>query len=115
MEIVVLFFLFIGTFMDANPAMILFVPLLLPIAETFGVTAVQMGIVIVITLAVGQVTPPYGLCLLIAGDIANMQIHKAYKAVLPYIAVTATVAVLVAFIPDIAFANPRLFKPGWTF
>lgn len=115
MAIVVLFFLFIGTFMDANPAMILFVPMLLPIAETFGVTAVQMGIVIVITLAVGQVTPPYGLCLLIAGDIANMPIHKAFKAVLPYIAVTATVAVLVAFFPDIAFAIPRLFKPGWTF
>ena len=115
MFVVILFFLFIGTFMDANPAMILFVPILLPIAETFGVTAVQMGIVIVITLAVGQVTPPYGLCLLIASDIAHMQIHRAFKAVLPYIAVTAVVAVIVAFFPDIMFALPRLIKPEWTF
>lgn len=115
MLVVVLFFLFIGTFMDANPAMILFVPILLPIAETFGVTAVQMGIVIVITLAVGQVTPPYGLCLLIAGDIAKMPIHKAFKAVLPYIAVTASVALLITFFPDIAFAIPKLIKPEWGF
>lgn len=115
MFVVILFFLFIGTFMDANPAMILFVPILLPIAETFGVTAVQMGIVIVITLAVGQVTPPYGLCLLIASDIAHMQIHRAFKAVLPYIVVTAVVAVIVAFFPDIMFALPRLIKPEWTF
>lgn len=115
MFIVFLFFLFIGTFMDANPAMILFVPILLPIAESFGVSAVQMGIVIVITLAVGQVTPPYGLCLLIASDIANMPLHRAFKAVLPYIAVTAAVAVLVAFFPEIAFAIPKLIQPGWSF
>ncbi|RGX55521.1 TRAP transporter large permease [Anaerotruncus sp. AF02-27] len=115
MFMVFLFFLFLGTFMDANPAMILFVPMLLPIGETFGVTPVQMGIVIVITLAVGQVTPPYGLCLLIASDIAHMPIHRAFKAVLPYIAVTASVAVLLAFFPDIAFAVPRLIKPDWSF
>ena len=115
MFVVVLFFLFLGTFMDANPAMILFVPMLLPIGETFGVTAVQMGIVIVITLAVGQVTPPYGLCLLIASDISGMPLHRAFKAVLPYITVTAIVAMMVAFFPDIAFAIPRLIKPGWVF
>lgn len=115
MAMVVLFFLFIGTFMDANPAMILFVPILLPIAQTFGVTPVQMGVVIVITLAVGQVTPPYGLCLLIASDIANMPLHRAFKAVLPYIAVTALAALLVAFFPDIIFALPRMIKPDWAF
>lgn len=115
MFVVVLFFLFLGTFMDANPAMILFVPMLLPIGATFGVTAVQMGIVIVITLAVGQVTPPYGLCLLIASDITGMPLHRAFKAVLPYIAVTAVVAILLAFFPDVAFAIPRLIKPEWNF
>ena len=115
MFVVVLFFLFLGTFMDANPAMILFVPMLLPIGAAFGVTAVQMGIVIVITLAVGQVTPPYGLCLLIASDITGMPLHRAFKAVLPSIAVTAVVAILVAFFPDVAFAIPRLIKPEWNF
>ena len=50
------FYLFLGTFMDAIPAMILFVPVLMPVATAFGITPVQLGLIIVITLAVGQVT-----------------------------------------------------------
>lgn len=107
------FFLFIGTFMDAIPAMILFVPVLLPIAINFGISSVQLGLLIVITLAVGQVTPPYGLCLLIAGKIANMSVHKAFVAVIPYILVSVVVVILIAFFPDIAFFIPKLLKPNW--
>ena len=73
---VIAFYLFLGTFMDAIPAMILFVPVLLPTAQAFGISAVQLGLIIVITLAVGQVTPPYGLCLLIAGKIAGMSANE---------------------------------------
>ncbi len=62
--------------MDAIPAMILFVPVLMPVATAFGITPVQLGLIIVITLAVGQVTPPYGLCLLIAGRISGMSVQK---------------------------------------
>ena len=70
LQAVIGFYLFLGTFMDAIPAMILFVPVLMPVATAFGITPVQLGLIIVITLAVGQVTPPYGLCLLIAGRIS---------------------------------------------
>lgn len=69
--------------MDAIPAMILFVPVLMPVATAFGITPVQLGLIIVITLAVGQVTPPYGLCLLIAGRISGMSVQKSFKAVIP--------------------------------
>ena len=55
--VVILFFLFVGTFMDAIPAMILFVPVILPIANNYGVSPVLLGIITVITLAIGLVTP----------------------------------------------------------
>ena len=98
--------------MDAIPAMILFVPVLMPVATAFGITPVQLGLIIVITLAVGQVTPPYGLCLLIAGRISGMSVQKSFKAVIPYIMVSVVV-VLIAFLPNIAFALPKLIKPEW--
>lgn len=107
------FYLFLGTFMDAIPAMILFVPVLMPVATAFGITPVQLGLIIVITLAVGQVTPPYGLCLLIAGRISGMSVQKSFKAVIPYIMVSVVVVVLIAFLPNIAFALPKLIKPEW--
>lgn len=110
---VILFYLFLGTFMDAIPAMILFVPVLLPIAQAFGISAVQLGLIIVITLAVGQVTPPYGLCLLIAGKIAGMSVQKSFMSVLPYISVTVLVVIIIAFFPNIAFAIPKLIHPEW--
>jgi C4-dicarboxylate transporter DctM subunit len=107
------FYLFLGTFMDAIPAIILFVPALLPVATSFGITPVQLGLIIVITLAVGQVTPPYGLCLLIAGKIANMSVHKAFIAVIPYILVSVVVVIIIAFFPSIAFTIPKLIQPSW--
>ena len=110
---VIAFYLFLGTFMDAIPAMILFVPVLMPVATAFGISAVQLGLIIVITLAVGQVTPPYGLCLLIAGRISGMSVQKSFMAVIPYIMVSVVVVIIIAFIPDIAFALPKLLKPEW--
>ncbi len=107
------FYLFLGTFMDAIPAMILFVPVLMPVAQAFGISAVQLGLIIVITLAVGQVTPPYGLCLLIAGKISGMSVQKSFVAVIPYIMVSVAVVILIAFFPNIAFALPKLLKPAW--
>ena len=68
---------------------------------------------LVTLLAVGQVTPPYGLCLLIAGRISGMSVQKSFKAVIPYIMVSVVVVVLIAFLPDIAFALPKLIKPEW--
>jgi tripartite ATP-independent transporter DctM subunit len=99
--IIVAFFLFIGTFMDAIPAMVLFVPVIYPVALTLGVDPVQLGIVVIITLSIGLITPPYGLCLLIASAIGELSIDKSFKAVMPYISVIILVLVAVIFMPFI--------------
>ena len=99
--LVILFFLFVGTFMDAIPAMVLFVPVIYPIAQSMGIDAIQLGVVIIITLSIGLVTPPYGLCLLIASVIGDLPIDKSFKASLPYLIIILLVLAFVVFVPAI--------------
>ncbi|HHV38417.1 MAG TPA: TRAP transporter large permease [Tepidimicrobium sp.] len=111
---VVLFFLFVGTFMDGVPAMILFVPVILPTAMSLGVDPIHLGLVIVITLALGLVTPPYGLCLLIAGSISGLTVEESFKGVLPYFLISLAILILIMLFPQIfigipKFLNPKLF------
>ncbi|TCP95801.1 tripartite ATP-independent transporter DctM subunit [Cricetibacter osteomyelitidis] len=103
--LIIVFFLFIGTFMDAIPAMVLFVPVIFPVAQLLGVDPVQLGITIIITLSIGLVTPPYGLCLLIASVIGELPIGRSFKAVLPYITIILFVLALVMFVPSILLAD----------
>ena len=98
--IVVLFFLFIGTFMDAIPAMILFIPVVLPISAAFGIDPILLGLITIISLAVGLVTPPYGLCLLLAAKIGDISIERSFMAVLPYIFIVLFVLLLIVLFPD---------------
>jgi tripartite ATP-independent transporter DctM subunit len=110
--IIIAFFLFVGTFMDAIPAMILFIPVILPVALMYEVSPVLLGLITIMTLAIGLITPPYGLCLLLAAKIGDLSIEKSFRAVLPFIAVILAVLVFVAFFPDIAFYLPKLISPG---
>ncbi|WP_309137619.1 TRAP transporter large permease subunit [Rossellomorea sp. SC111] len=110
--IIIAFFLFVGTFMDAIPAMILFVPVILPTANLFGMEPVHLGLIVVMTLAIGLVTPPYGLCLLLAAKIGKLSIEKSFSAVMPYILIVLVVLLFVAFLPEVAFYLPKLINPS---
>ncbi|MFC7319555.1 TRAP transporter large permease [Halobacillus campisalis] len=109
--IVIAFFLFVGTFMDSIPAMILFIPVILPIAETFGIDPVLLGIITIMTLAIGLVTPPYGLCLLLAAKIGKLPIERSFGAVIPYIAIVLVVLLAITFIPGVAMYFPEILSP----
>lgn len=106
--IIILFFLFIGTFMDAIPAMILFVPIILPTSLAFGMDPTHLGLIVVITLAIGLITPPYGLCLLLAAKIGNLSIERSIVAVIPYILIVIAVLLLVAYVPSLSMWVPSL-------
>lgn len=110
--VVVLFFMFVGTFMDAVPAMILFVPIVLPSAVVLGISPIILGLIVVITLALGLVTPPYGLCLLIAGSISGVKIEEAFKGVLPYFLVSLVVLATIVIFSDIFLAIPMGLFPN---
>ncbi len=110
--VVVVFFLFVGTFMDAVPAMILFVPIILPAATNLGISPIILGLIIIVTLALGLVTPPYGLCLLIASSISGITIEDAFKGALPYFLSSMLVLALLVLFPDLWLAIPSLLFPG---
>jgi tripartite ATP-independent transporter DctM subunit len=109
--VVVLFFLFIGTFMDAVPAMILFVPIILPSALALGVSPIILGLIVIITLALGLVTPPYGLCLLLVASISGITIERAFRGVLPYLLVSLAVLAILVIFPGFFLSVPKALFP----
>ena len=109
--VTVTFFLFVGTFMDAVPAMILFVPIILPSAVALGISPIILGLIIIVTLALGLVTPPYGLCLLLASSISGTTIEEGFKGTLPYFISSLIVLALLIFLPDLWLAIPKAIFP----
>nr|WP_319592848.1 TRAP transporter large permease [Salicibibacter halophilus] len=107
---VILLFLFIGMFLDTIPAIILFVPIVLPTAMDFGIDPVHFGIIIMMCLAVGLVTPPYGLCLLLASSIAKLPIGRSFIALLPYIGITILVILIISFVPQLFMWVPEIMR-----
>ena len=108
---VVVIFLIVGAFLDAFPAIVLFTPILLPGADALGIHPVQMGLIIVLTMAIGLVTPPYGLCLLITAKIAKASLLKTAVASLPFLGAMLGVVLLMVFSPEFATWLPRLVYP----
>jgi len=110
--VVVAFFLFVGTFMDAVPAMILFVPIILPSAVALNLSPIILGLIIIVTLALGLVTPPYGLCLLLACNISGTTIEEGFKGALPYFLSSLCVLFLLILFPNFWLAIPAAIFPG---
>ncbi len=110
--VVVLFFMFVGTFMDSVPAMILFVPIILPSAIALGIDPIILGLIIIVTLALGLVTPPYGLCLLIASSISGITIEESFKGTLPYFLSSLAVLVLLVVFSDFWLLVPQTLFPA---
>ena len=104
--------MFVGTFMDAVPAMILFVPIILPSAIVLGISPIILGLIVVVTLALGLVTPPYGLCLLLAGTISGISIEESFKGVLPYFLSSMVVLLLLVLFPNVWLAIPAALFPN---
>jgi C4-dicarboxylate transporter DctM subunit len=101
--------LFVGTWMDITPAMIVFAPILLPLATAFNIDLVHFGIVIIMNLAIGLFTPPVGLCTFIACSIAKIQMADAIKALIPFFFAIFIILLLVTYIPPIVMFLPGVF------
>jgi tripartite ATP-independent transporter DctM subunit len=105
--VVVLIFLAIGTFMDAIPAIIILQPIVGEIATAGGIDPYHMGIVVVLTLAIGLITPPYGLCLLIAADLGGISTLAALRALVPFYVISLAVVAVAVLLPDLVLWIPR--------
>lgn len=98
--------LLVGTFMDPTPAVLIFTPIFLPIAQSFGMHPVQFGIMMVFNLCIGTITPPVGPILFTGCKIGGVTIEQVIKRLLPFFAVTVAILMLVTYIPAISMALP---------
>ncbi len=113
MLLVVLLFTILGTFMDAIPSIIVFAPIVLPIARSLGVHPIHLGVVVVMTMAMGLLTLPYGLCTLIACGVAKFPVSKVLGILHVLMIAIAIIILLCAVFPWFILVIPRLIVPTW--
>ncbi len=100
--------LIVGTFMETNAAIIILAPIFLPLAIQLGIDPVLFGVIMVVNLAIGMVTPPLGVNLFVACGIQKISIEQISRAVLPFILMNVIVLFILTFIPDIIMFLPNL-------
>jgi tripartite ATP-independent transporter DctM subunit len=103
-----LLILFIGTFLDVTPALLLITPIFLPVATHFGISPEQFGTIMIVGTAIGLVTPPLGMCLNAANKIAKMPIIDIFKAAFPFVLCNVVVLLLVTFVPEVSMWLPSV-------
>ncbi|MCL1875003.1 MAG: TRAP transporter large permease [Synergistaceae bacterium] len=100
--------LIVGTFMDPTPAVLIFTPIFLPIVKTWGMHPVHFGLVMVMNLCVGTITPPVGAILFTGCKIGDVKIEQLFKLLLPYFAVVVITLMLVTYIPALSLFIPKM-------
>ena len=116
--IVNIIFLIAGCFIDANSAMYIFIPIMLPVCKALGCDVVAFGVMATVNLAIGQVTPPVGVNLFVAISIKikkglEVTLQQISKAVMPMIAASVVVLLVVTYVPAVSTALPKaLAKDG---
>ena len=100
--------LVVGTFMDLTPAILIFTPIFLPIAQNLGMDTIQFGIMLVFNLCIGTITPPVGNTLFVGCRVAKTKIEGVIKNILPFYVSIFVILMLVTFIPAISLFLPRI-------
>jgi len=104
-----IFLIFVGCFMEALAGIVLLTPLLLPMVETFGMDPVHFGIMMIINLAIGFMSPPLGLNLFVAQSIAKAKITDIFASSIPILISMLVALALITFIPWFSMVLPNLF------
>ena len=99
-----LFLLFVGTFMETTSALLVTLPVLLPIVKIIGMSTVQFGVIMVLLLMIGMLTPPMALWLFVTSKIGGISFDRAFKAVLPYYVALLTVLIIINLFPGVTLA-----------
>jgi C4-dicarboxylate transporter, DctM subunit len=111
MLLLVLLFVIVGDFIDAIPAIIIFMPIITDLTQNTDINPVHMGVVIIVTLAFGLITPPYGLALLMASKFVGVRFSRAMLASLPIYAVFFAAIAFSIFFPEVVLWLPKHLLP----
>ena len=99
-------FIVMGMFLDLTPAVLIFVPIFLPIARKIGMSDVHFGLMLITNLGIGSVTPPVGSCLFVGCGVAKVKIEGVTKYIIPIFASMVVALFLVTYIPQISLSLP---------
>lgn len=102
--------LVVGMFMESISAILILLPILLPIAQSFGIHPVQFGVITALNLSIGLITPPYGICLYVASSVAGRRIEQVSRKVWLPLACMLIALVLVTFVPAVSLWLPSLLN-----
>lgn len=105
--IVNVFLLVVGMFMETTSAITILTPILIPLLTAFDVNLVQFGIIMVLNLMIGVLSPPFGLVLFVTSRIGEVPVQRLAKALLPWIGALLVALALITFIPEISLLIPR--------
>jgi C4-dicarboxylate transporter DctM subunit len=109
--IMLMIMLAVGTFLDLTPAMLILVPIFMPISvDLLGMDKIQFGIMVVAALGIGQCTPPVGIALFVACSVAGARMDELVKPLIPYLLAMLLALLIVAFVPVATTGLPQLFK-----
>jgi C4-dicarboxylate transporter DctM subunit len=103
-----LLLLVLGCFLEGTTILLVIVPVLIPTAQALGIDPVHFGIVVVVNIMIGLVTPPYGLLLFMMVKIAEVPLKDLVREVMPFLAVMIGALALITFLPDLVLFLPRL-------
>lgn len=106
--LILVLLLIVGCFMDTTPAMMVLSPILLPIAVQFGVNPIHFGIIMVVSLAIGFITPPLGINLFVAARVGRSNLETVVSGIVKFIIIMIVDLLLITFIPAISMWLPNL-------
>ncbi|HEX2525064.1 MAG TPA: TRAP transporter large permease [Geminicoccus sp.] len=101
--------LFLGTFMDMSPLIVITTPIFLPVVTAYGMDPVHFGAVLILNLGIGLCTPPVGSVLFVGCAVAKIPIAQAVRTIWPFYLSSVVVLLLVTYIPELSLWLPRLF------
>lgn len=107
--LVMVLLIFVGMVLESNAAYIMLVPILSPIAISYGIDPLRFGFLFVLNLVIGHLTPPVGVVLFVTGGVANISFERMARAILPFLLLQYAVLVLCMLFPDIYMFIPRMF------
>ncbi len=103
-----MFLIFIGMFLEGGAAIIILAPTLLAVATAVGIEPLHFGLVMVLNIVVGLLTPPLGVCLFVVCGVTGLSLSRITRAVMPFLALEFGVLLLVTYVPDLILIIPRM-------
>ena len=100
--------LLVGTFMESAPAILIFVPILQPIATDLGIDPMHFGVIVLLNLVIGLLTPPVGMVLFVLGDVTKTSARDVFRGTLPFLGILVAALMVITFVPPITEFLPAV-------